>query len=571
MRNKEIAKLFRQIAQDLEVLEENPFRIRAYLKAAQSIESLSEDIAEVARKDHLEQIPGIGKDLAAKIKEILKTGRLKFLDQLKKRVPEGLTLLLSIPGLGPKTAKLLYDELKIKNIQQLEKAVRTHKISSLAGMKEKTEENISRGIALIKKAKERMLLAEATSLANEFIQKLKKLKEIKQIQPAGSLRRNKETVRDIDILVTSSKPDKVMNVFTNLDQIREVLASGPTKSSVLIEDDVQVDVRVVKPKSFGAALLYFTGSKEHNIKLRQLALKKGWKINEYGLFRKNKWLAGKTEQEIYKKLKVSYIAPELREDTGEIEAATKGKLPKLVELKDIKGDLHLHSKWSDGILAIEDIAHVAREKGYSYIALTDHSQSLKVASGLSIERLKKQIDLIHKLNKKFKDFRILAGSEVDIKSDGSLDFPDKVLKELDIAIGAIHSGFKQSQEQLTTRITRAMENKYINIIAHPSGRLLGQREPYQLDMDAILEKAKATSTFIEISAFPNRLDLIDINCRRAKELGAKMIISTDAHSLEHLNFMSFGVSVARRGWLEKKDVVNTLPLSKFLKVLKQKR
>jgi len=571
MKNKEVAEIFRQIAEILEIQNENPFRIRAYLKAAQSVESLSQDIAEAAQKNQLEKIPGIGKDLAQKINEIVKTGKLKFYKQLRNKIPKGLTLLMSVPGLGPKTARLLYDKLKIKSIRQLEKAARTHKISRLPGIKEKTEENILRGIALIKKAKERMPLAHALSVAAEFTQALKKLKEVKQVEPAGSLRRRKETVRDIDILVTSSRPKKIMDVFTELRQVKEVLSKGETKSSVLTEDGIQVDVRVVKPKSFGAALLYFTGSKEHNIKLRKLAVKKGWKVNEYGLFRKNKWLAGKTEEEIFKKFKLPFIIPELREDQGEIEAAFGGKLPKAIEIADIKGDLHIHSQWSDGTEKIEDIANSARRQGYKYIAITDHSQSIKIAGGLTIERLKKQIDLIHKLNKKLKGFRILAGSEVDIKSDGSLDYPDKILKELDMVIGAIHTGFKQSQEQLTRRIISAMDNRYVNIISHPSGRLLGRREAYALDMEKVLKKAKATGTFMEINTFPDRLDLIDVNCRRAKELGVKMAISTDSHKLEHLKFMPLGLSVARRGWLEKKDVINTLPLEKLLKLIRLKR
>ena len=571
MKNKEVAEIFREIAEILEIQDENPFRIRAYLKAAQNVESLSRDIAEVAEKDELEKIPGIGKDLAEKIKEIVKTGKLKFYEKLKHMVPEGLTILMSVPGLGPKTAKLLYDKLKIKNLKSLKKAASAHKISGLPGINQKTEENILRGIALIKKSQERMPLAEALAVAGEFTETLKKLKQVKQIEPAGSLRRRKETVRDIDILVTSSQPNRVMDVFTQLKQVKEVLAKGPTKSSVLTKQGIQVDLRVVKPKSFGAALLYFTGSKQHNIKLRTLAVKKGLKINEYGVFRKNRWLAGKTEQEIFRRFKLPFISPELREDQGEIEAGLKGKLPKLVNLNQIKGDLHVHSNWSDGSAKIEHIAQAAKNRGYQYIAICDHSQSIKIAGGLSIERLKRQIGLIHKLNKKFKNIRILAGSEVDIKSDGSLDYPDKILKELDIVVAAIHTGFKQSQQQLTSRIIAAMENKYVNIIAHPSGRLLGQREPYQLDIEKVLKAAKATRTFIEINAFPDRLDLTDINCRRAKELGVKAAVSTDAHMLEQLDYVYLGVTVARRGWLEEKDVINTLSLKQLMDLLRQKR
>jgi len=568
MKNKEVAEIFRAIAEILEIQDENPFRIRAYLKAAQNIESLNRDIAVIAEKDELEDIPGIGEDLAEKIKEIIKSGKLKFYERLKKKVPHGITVLMSVPGLGPKTSRVLYEKLKIRSIRDLEKAALSHKISKLPGIKQKTEENILRGIALRRKAGERMLLSHAISTAEEFVQVLKRIKEVKQIEPAGSLRRKKETVRDIDILVTSAKPEKIMDVFTGLKQVKEVLAKGPTKSSILTKEGVQVDVRVVPPKSFGAALLYFTGSKEHNIKLRQLAQRKGLKINEYGVFRKDKWLCGKKEDEIFKKLNLPYICPELREDTGEIEAGLKDKLPHVVELADIKGDLHVHSQWSDGSFSIEEIARACRNKGYKYVAICDHSQGLKVAGGLSIERLKKQIALIRKLNRKFKGFRILTGSEVDIKSDGRLDYPDKILRELDIVIGAIHSGFKQSREQLTSRIIAAMENKYVNVIAHPSGRLLGHREPYSLNMEKVLKKAKETGTFMEINSFPERMDLTDINCRRAGEVGVRVAVSTDSHKLEHLDYMELGVSVARRGWLEKKDVLNTLSLEKLLKALK---
>ncbi|MBN2097020.1 MAG: DNA polymerase/3'-5' exonuclease PolX [Candidatus Omnitrophica bacterium] len=571
MKNKAVAEIFRQIGEILEIQGENPFRIRAYLRAAQSIESLNRDIAKLAAEEKLKEIPGIGKDLAEKIKEIVNTGKLKFYEQLRDSVPEGLTLLMSVPGIGPKSAKLLYEHLKIRNINDLEQQALAHQIRILPGFKEKTEENILRGIALIKKAKERMPLAVALATAEEFTDSLKKIKQVEQIEPAGSLRRRKETVRDIDILVSSRQPKKIMDTFTKLVQVKEILAQGPTKSSVLTKEGIQVDLRVVQPKSFGAALLYFTGCKEHNIKLRQMAAKKGVKINEYGLFKKNKWLAGKKEQDIYKLLKLNPIAPELREDQGELEAALKAQLPELLELTDIKGDLHLHSQWSDGAHSLGELVRAAKVKGYQYIAITDHSQSVRIAHGLSPERLKRQIAAIAKLNKKFKGIKILAGSEVDIKSDGSLDFPDRILKQLDLVIAAVHSGFKQSQEQLTQRITRAMENKYVNIIAHPSGRLLGQREPYALDMEAVLKQAKKTGTWMEISAFPDRLDLIDINCRRAKELGAQMAISTDSHLLSHLDYMYLGVSVARRGWLEKKDVANTLPLEKFLQAVKKKR
>lgn len=571
MRNKEVAGIFRDTGEILKIRGENPFRIRAYFKAARNIESLGQDVSEIAAQDKLAEIPGVGRDLAEKIKEILTTGKLGLLEGLQQDVPPGMTLLMTIPGIGPKTAALLYEKLKIKDIGELEQAALNHQISGLPGIKERTEENILRGIALRKKADERMLLSIAGAAADELVRALKQLKEVEQIEAAGSLRRGKETVRDIDILIASGHSAEIMRYFTGLEQVREVQACGPTKSSIITKEGIQVDVRVIEPESFGAALVYFTGSKEFNIKLRHLAQTRGMKINEYGVFKEDKRLAGETEAGIFRLLEFPYIVPELREDRGEIEAALAGKLPAFMELKDIKGDLHVHSQWSDGASSIEDIAARAKEKGYQYIAVTDHSQAIKIARGLSVDRLKEQIDSIRRLNKKWTGLQILAGSEVDIRSDGKLDYPDAVLKELDVVVAAIHTGFKQSEKQLTERMMAAMENRYVNIIAHPSGRLIGEREAYPLDMERILEKARETGTIMEINAFPQRLDLTDINCHRAKELGVKTAISTDAHILPQLDYMQLGVTTARRGWLEKKDAVNTLPLSDLLDIFHQKR
>jgi DNA polymerase (family 10) len=587
MRNLEVAQVFKNIAEILEIKQDNPFRIRAYQRAAQNLEGLTEDIEVLAKVDKLESIPGIGKDLAEKIKEILKTGSLKQYEDLKKEVPKGLVELLSVPGIGPKTAKLLYEELKIKDIQDLERQARAGKLRTLPGLREKTEENILRGIELIKKGRERMGLAKALSVADEFIFALKKLREVKKISPAGSLRRMKETVRDIDILVTSphpvrntkysqrnkisngTRPQKVMDVFTSLPQVKEILAKGSTKSSVLTKDGIQVDVRVVEPESFGAALLYFTGSKADNIKMREMAMKKGWKINEYGVFRAKTRLAGQTEEEIFKLLGLPYIAPELREDAGEIEAGLAGGLPKLIELLDIKGDLHIHSKWSDGGNSISEVAEATRRKGYKYIAICDHSQSLKVAGGLSKQELTRQMAEIRALNKKLKDFRTLSGTEVDIDSEGNLDYKDELLKELDIVVAAIHTGFKQSKSVLTKRVVRACQNKNVDIIAHPTGRLMGVRDAYTIDLDEVMKVAKETGTFLEINTYPQRLDLNDIHCRKAKEMDVELAIGTDAHTLSQLDTILLGVSVARRGWLEKKDVVNTLSCKELLKRLKR--
>jgi len=569
MKNLEIAKIFRDIAQILEIKGENVFRIHAYERAAQNIEGLSRDIEDFARQDSLMEIPGVGRDLSEKIKEFIKTGKVKMHEDLKKSIPEGLLDLLNIPSVGPKTAKLLYEKLKIKNVSDLENAIKKDKLKGIFGIKEKTVENILKGIEVLKRGRERMTLAQATFAAEEFVKRLEKLPEVKKISTAGSLRRQKETVRDIDILVVSDKPRKIMDVFTKISSVKDVLAEGETKSSVRTKEDVQVDCRVVEQKSFGAALLYFTGSKNFNIKLRQLAIKKGLKINEYGVFRKERFVAGRTEEEVFKLLGMAYIEPELREDTGEIALAQKFKLPKLIEPKDLKGDLHVHSKYSDGGNSIEELVDACRKKGYSYVAITDHSQSLKVARGLSVAELKKKKQEIDKINKSLKNFRILSGTEVDIDSNGKIDYKDEVLKEFDVVVAAIHTGFKQSKEQLTRRIIKACENKYVHIIAHLTGRLWGTREAYDIDLDKILKVAKQTNTHLEINAFPQRLDLNDLHARQAKEMGVKLAISTDSHTVDQLEAIKFGISVARRGWLAKDDVINTFEVKELLRTIRK--
>jgi DNA polymerase (family 10) len=569
MDNLKVAGIFKNIADILEMKDENRFRIRAYQRAADTIEGMAEDFESLVNQDRLTEIPGIGRDLSEKIKEIVTTGKLKFYEDLKKSIPEGLLELLNIPSVGPKTAKLLYDELKIKNIKDLEAAIKKNKLKSIFGIKEKTVENIAKGIAMLKRGRERMPLAAAMQVADEFLSALQKLKEVKNISPAGSLRRRKETVRDIDILVISDKPQKVMDEFTGLPQVKEILARGETKSSVRTADDIQIDCRVVEEKSFGAALLYFTGSKNFNIHIRMMAQKNGLKINEYGVFRKEKFIAGRTEEEIFKFFKMAYIEPELREDTGEIELALKDKLPQLLKLEDIKADLHVHSRWSDGANTIEELVRAAKARGYSYIGVTDHSQSLKVAHGMSVADLKKKKKEIDGINKNLKGFRVLYGTEVDIDSDGNIDYKDEVLKEFDFVVAAIHIGFKQSREKLTHRIIKACENKYVHIIAHPTGRLWGTRDAYELDFNQILKVAKETNTHLEINAFPQRLDLNDQNCRLAKEKGVKLVINTDAHSIEHLENMQLGIYVGRRGWLTRDDVLNTLEVDKLLKLLKK--
>ena len=569
MKNAEISRIFGNIASILEILGQNSFRIRAYDRAAQNIGGLSEDIEELADNERLLQIPGIGRDLSGMIKEYLKTDKIELYQELKKKVPEGLLVLLDIPSVGPKTAKLLYEKFKIKNLPALEKAIKQGKLKQAFGVKDKTIANIVKGIEIFKTSRQILTLARAEALARVFIAPLEKERAVKKIIAAGSLRRCKETVRDIDILAVSSKPAEVMDAFCSLPEVADITAKGATKSSVRVKDGAQIDCRVVEQRSFGASLVYFTGSKDFNIKLRQLAIKKGLKINEYGVFRKNKYICGATEEEVFRALGLPYIEPELRENTGEIELARKSELPRLLELKDLLGDLHTHSSWTDGKNSISEMAAAAKKLGYSYIALTDHSQSLKVAGGLSVARLKIKKEEIKKLNARLKGITVLYGTEAEIDSEGKIDYDDAVLIEFDIVVAAIHSGFKQSRQQLTKRIVSACMNKYVHIIAHPTGRLWGSREAYDIDLEEIFRVAKDTNTALEINSFPNRLDLNDVNCRRAAELGVKLAVNTDSHSIEQLSMMRYGVAMARRGWVEAKSVINTLPLEKLLKAIRK--
>ena len=571
MRNQEIAKIFNDISDILEIKGDNPFRIRAYRRAAQNIDGLAKDVAEISVEE-LQEIPGIGDDLAGKIQEYVKTGNLKFYDELKKEVPSGLVDLLSVPGLGPKTAKLLLEKLHIKDIDDLEKHAKEGKLKGLPGIQARTEENILKGIAMIKRHPGRFPIGRVLPVAEGILGKLKEKAPVNKLSIAGSLRRWKDTIKDIDVLATSKDPHKVMDVFVHLPQVKEVLMKGPTKSSLITNEGIQVDLRVVDEGSFGAALAYFTGSREHNIRLREMAVKKGLKINEYGIFdaKTEKKLGGENEGDVYKILDMSYIPPELREDTGEIEAALEGRLPGLVEMGDIKGDLHVHTKSSDGSHDIQELIDAAKARGYEYLAITDHSKGLAVARGLSIDQVLEQNKKITALNKKLKGFKLLSGTEMDIKSDGSLDYPDEVLKQLDIVVASIHSGFRQSKEQITKRLVSAMKNPYVSIIAHPSGRLIGERDAYEIDMDEVLRTAKETGTAIEINAYPLRLDLSDIYVKKAKEMGVSLAINTDTHVIYQFDFMAYGVGTARRGWLEKKDVLNSLRYAMLMKRLSEK-
>ncbi len=569
MKNQEIARKFSEIANYLELKGDNPFRIRAYRRAALNIEGLTKSVEDLS-KEELVKIPGIGQDLANKIEEYFATGKIETHEELRKEIPEGLLVIESVPGVGPKTAKLLHEKLGVKTLDDLEKLAAENRLAGLPGIKEKTEENILKGIHMLKRGKERQPLGRVLPIARDIVEQMQKLAPVRRIDLAGSLRRWKDTIRDIDILATSDNPREVMRVLVHLPQVSDVLMQGPTKSSVVLKEGIQVDLRVVEEDSYGAALAYFTGSKSHNIRLREMAVKRGLKINEYGIFREkdDKRLGGADEHDVYRLLGLPYIPPELREDQGEIEAALRGSLPDLVTSEDIRGDLHVHSKWSDGSHTFEQLVEAARKMGYTYFALTDHSKGLGVARGLTPQRLVEQKKEVDSLNRKLKGFRIIHGTEVDIKSDGTLDFDDETLAALDVVVASIHSGFKQSRQQLTGRLVSAMKNPYVSIIAHATGRIIGEREAYDVDMEDVLRVARETGTAIEINAYPLRLDVNDTYAKKAKEMAIPIVISTDTHVVSQFNFMNYGVSIARRGWLEKNDVVNTLPAEQLLKRLK---
>jgi DNA polymerase (family 10) len=571
MKNKELADLFEKMADILEFKGENPFKISAYRKASRIIGDLTQDIEEIAESGKLKDIPGIGEGMAQKVVEYLKTGKISKFEEVKKGVPDELIAIMDVPGMGPKTLSMLHKEKGISNFSQLEKALEDGSLLGLFGMGEKKIENIKRGIQLLKQSKGRMNLGLAFPIAKRIVETLRQKTGSKKIEWAGSLRRMKENIGDIDILATGPDKERIIHAFTHLPEVNEVLASGETKVSVIAEGGTQIDLRVVEEDSYGAALQYFTGSKGHNIHLRGIAKAKGIKINEYGVFKGNKKIAGKEEKDVYRSLGMDWIEPELREDRGEIEAAQEKRLPKLVQESEIKGDLHVHSKWSDGTSEIEEIAQAAQKRGYQYVAICDHSKSLRIAHGLDESRLMKQIEKIDRINEKLKGFKILKGTEVDILTDGKLDFSEKILEKLDIVVAAVHSGFKQDKGKMTKRIIRALENPFVNMIAHPSGRLLGARDPYEVEMDELMEAAKRYRKALEINAYFERLDLDDVHCRKAKEMGIRVGIGTDAHHLDQMWMMSLGVAVARRGWLETNDVLNTLSLKEILKWCYQTR
>ncbi len=571
MKNGEIADLFNEIADILELRDENVFRVNAYRRGAQNIEGLSRAVEDVAAEGALLELPGIGKDLAAKIAEYLESGEIDYLNELRRETPQVLLDMLRIPGIGPKTAVRLQAELGINSLDELRHAALEHRIQELPKMKAKTEENILKGLEFLSRASARTPIGVALPLAERIVAALAELPEVRKISVAGSLRRFRETVGDIDILVTSRSPEKVIGRFTHLDDVERVLAEGATKGSVVTRDRIQADLRVVEEASYGSALNYFTGSKEHNIRLREMAIQKGMKLSEYGVFKKDLRVAGKTEKEVYRALGLPYIPPEIREDSGEIEAARAGTLPALVELGDIRGDLHCHSNYSDGVATIEEIAAAAKKRGYSYMLITDHSKSLHIANGLSPERLRKQLAEIDRINAKLRGFKLLKGSEVDILPDGSLDMDEALLARLDVVYVAIHSKFKMPRDAMTKRVVRALENPYSSVLAHPTGRLIGIRDAFEIDMQEVNRAAARTGTAIEINSHPARLDLDAANCRAAAAAGVMIGIGTDTHVLPELDYMSYGIGTARRGWLTKANILNTRTARELLAIVRKKR
>jgi DNA polymerase (family 10) len=572
MNNKQIAKVFEDIGDLLELKGENVFKIRAYQKVVRAIEQLPVELEQLVKEEKLREVPGVGEAIAKKITELVTTGKLEYYEKLKAEFPAGISALLDIPGIGPKTAMLLSSDLGIRTADELEKAILEGKVAQLPRLGEKTAENILRHIQALRRKDQRIPIGEASNVVDEIFGRLREVPGVRNLVPAGSLRRFRETVGDIDLMGTADNAEAVIKAFTSLPMVKEVLASGTTKASVVVAGGLQVDLRIVEHDAFGSLLQYFTGSKQHNINLRTRAVRQGLSLSEYGIteLKTGKLEKFATEEAFYKRLGLQYIPPEIREGTDEIERAAKGTIPRLIETGDIKGDLHVHTDWSDGRETIEAIVLAAKALGYEYVGISDHSGGRGIARGLNRARLKEQIAEIKALNARLGGIRILTGMEVDIRADGTLDMPDEVLEELDIVTASIHSGMNQTQEQMTRRIIKAMENPNMDALGHPTGRLMPDREPIAIDMEAIFQAAVKNKTILEINAMPSRLDLKDTHIYRARELGIQLIINTDAHSSEHLGFMRFGVGVARRGWCEAKDILNTRPLAELLKYLESR-
>jgi len=567
MKNQEVAQIFAAMADILAIQGESIHRIMAYRRAAENVVALGRPLEEVWRAGELETIPGIGKTLAAKIDELIRTGRLGAYEKLKAQVPEGVVAMLQVPDVGPKRAALFWKELGITSIEALEKAAREGRLRNLPGMGARSEGKVLAGIEALKRRTGRTLLGVAWPLAQAMLDALRQVPGVVQAAPAGSLRRMRETVGDLDLLLAAEDSEPVMARFRALPQVAEVLLSGPTKTSVRTHEGLQVDLRVLEPARWGTALQYFTGSQAHNIHLRALALERGLSLSEYALKREDGTeVLCATEEEVYAALGLPLIPPELREDRGEIEAALEGRLPDLIELEDLRGDLHFHTTWSDGHQSLLEMAQAAQARGLEYALVADHSYSLGVARGLTTERLREQRAEIEEVNRRMgSTFRLLAGVEVEVRADGTLDFPDEVLAELDLVVAAVHSGLRQGREQVTARMLAAIRNPHVDIIAHPTGRLIGEREGADLDMEAIFRAAAETGAVLEIIAHPRRLDLCDVHVRRAIELGVKLAIGSDAHDVNGFGVLPFGVATARRGWATTEDVINTWNVRRLLK------
>jgi DNA polymerase (family 10) len=568
--NAEIADAFNEVADLLEIKSGNPFRIRAYRNAARTIGGLSQAVVDLIYKHKdLSELPGIGHDLAGKITELVETGKFPVLEEIRAHTPPHIRELLKVPGLGPKRVAILSDKLKIECLADLKAAAEKGVLKDIAGFGFKTEQKILAEVDQAKQTQVRFKWIVADEIARSLVDYLKNTPGVQKGVVAGSYRRKKETVGDLDIVVACKESAEVMNRFVQFEEVKDVLSHGATRSSVILRSGLQVDLRAVPQESYGAALHYFTGSKAHNIAIRTLGLKRGLKINEYGVFRGEKQIAGRTEEEVYAQVGLPYVEPELREDWGEIEAAQSQQLPHLVSLSDIRGDLHCHTSDSDGRCSLEEMAEAASTRGYEYIAITDHSKHVAIVHGLDPKRLLHQIKRIDKLNEKLKGLRLLKSVEVDILEDGSLDLPDDILRELDLVVCSVHFKFNLPAARQTERIIRAMDNLCFNILAHPTGRLIDQRRPYELNLEKVLHAARQRGCILEVNAQPDRLDLPENYCKMAKELGLKLVISTDAHCQDDLDFMRFGVGQARRGWLEASDVINTRPLTNLQKLLKR--
>jgi DNA polymerase (family 10) len=569
--NSDIEAIFNEVADLLEIKGENPFRVRAYRNAARVIGGLSQSVADmVAQRRDLSELSGIGKDLAGKIEEVVRTGTLSFLTELQGQMPAGLSDLLKVPGLGPKRVAALNKQLGVTTLGELQEAAEQGRIHGLAGFGAKTEQRIAQEAArLQEESAQRVKLVVAEQIAEPLVEYLRQTEGLDEIVVAGSYRRRRETVADLDILATCRKGTPIMDRFVSYEDVKQVLSQGDTRSTVVLRSGFQVDLRVVAQASYGAALMYFTGSKEHNIALRKIALGRKLKINEYGVFKGKRRIAGRTEKEVFAQVGLPYIEPELRENRGEIEAARKGQLPPLLTLEDLRGDLHVHTKRTDGHDTIEELVAAAKKRGYSYIAITDHSKHVTIAHGLKPAQMRQQMKEIDRINRRLKGFTVLKATELDILEDGSLDLPDDVLADLDLTVCSVHYKFNLSMKQQTERILKAMENRHFHILAHPTGRLINEREPYQVDMERIMKAARAHGCFLEVNAHPDRLDLNDIHCKMAKDMGVKVAVSTDTHRLGDLDYMRFGVGQARRGWLAADDVINTRSLAELRKLLKR--